>query len=149
MTPAVRAFIEALRAEWAAERRAMQATIDELTAKVDRLERELGKRDKFQRPEPKSESPHEPQPPSDKSSKKRGGQPGHKRSERELVPVEQCQEVVPCRPPTCRGCGEKLRGEDTQPLRHQVGSIERSCQRTVRLSFSNMTGPMTPPILQK
>lgn len=121
MTPAVRAFIEAMRAEWAAERRAMQATIDELTAKVDRLERELGKRDKFSRTE---SPPDPPAPPTSKTmTKKRGGQPGHKRAERELVPVEQCREVVPCRPPTCRGCGEKLRGEDTQPLRHQVTDI--------------------------
>ena len=123
MTPAVRAFIEALRAEWALERRAMQGVIDDLTAKVDRLERELGKRDKFQREEPNDKSPREPAPPFDKSSKKRGGQPGHKRFERELVPVEQCQEVVPCRPPTCRGCGEKLSGIDEAPLRHQVTDI--------------------------
>lgn len=40
---------EAMWAEWALERWAMQATNDELTTKVDQLERELGKRDKFQR----------------------------------------------------------------------------------------------------
>lgn len=121
MTPAVRAFIEAMRAEWAAERRAMQATIDELTAKVDRLERELGKRDKFSRKEspPDSFAP----PPLDKPTKKRGGQPGHKRFERELVPVGQCREVIPCRPKVCRGCGEKLSGIDAAPLRHQVTDI--------------------------
>jgi transposase len=125
MTPAVRAFIEALRAEWAAERRAMQATIDELTAKVDRLERELGKRDKFQRGETPSDSTDDPPspPPRNTTPKTRGGQPGHKRVERELVPVENCREVIPCLPKVCRGCGETLRGIDEAPLRHQVTDI--------------------------
>lgn len=110
MTPAVRAFVEALFLR-----------IDELTAKVDRLERELGKRDKFSR----LESP--PDPPassiSGTSRKKRGGQPGHKRAERELVPVENCREVIPCLPTICRSCGTKLRGIDEAPLRHQVTDI--------------------------
>jgi transposase len=125
MTPAVRAYIEAMRAEWAAERRAMQAKIDELTAKVDRLERELGKRSKFQREDPQSDSTNDPPSPSlrNTTSKKRGGQPGHKRAERELVPVEQCREVIRCKPQVCRGCGEKLSGNDQAPLRHQVTDI--------------------------
>jgi transposase len=111
MTPAVRAFVEALFLR-----------IDELSAKVDRLERELGKRDKFSR---KESPPDPPAPPTSKTTttKKRGGQPGHKRFERELVPVEQCREVVPCQPKVCRGCGEKLSGNDAAPLRHQVTDI--------------------------
>ena len=114
MTPAVRAFVEALFLR-----------IDELTAKVDRLERELGKRDKFLHEKLGGQAPPPPPPPSPRStpSKKRGGQPGHKRAERELVPVEKCQDVVPCRPLACRGCGEKLSGKDAQPLRHQVTDI--------------------------
>lgn len=110
MTPAVRAFVEALFLR-----------IDELTAKVDRLERELGKRDKFSR---KASPPDPPLPPTSKTAtKRRGGQPGHKRAERELVPVEKCREVVLCQPTVCRGCGEKLSGIDEAPLRHQVTDI--------------------------
>lgn len=111
MTPGVRAFVEALFLR-----------IDELTAKVDRLERELGQRSKFDRKPPGDAAP--PPPASrGKSLKKRGGQPGHQRAERELVAVEQCREVVTCPPQTCRGCGAKLSGEDATPLRHQVTDI--------------------------
>jgi transposase len=37
-----------------------------------------------------------------------------------LLPVEQCQAVVPCLPHACRRCGTPLTGTDPEPLRHQV-----------------------------
>lgn len=59
-------------------------------------------------------------PPRAPSGRKRGAQPGHPRYERTLVPLEQVQEVVPCKPRHCRRCGAALQGSDSQPLRHQV-----------------------------
>lgn len=44
-----------------------------------------------------------------KKKRKRGGQKGHPKHERPLVPVEQCDEVVSLKPTECCGCGEKLR----------------------------------------
>jgi transposase len=73
---------------------------------------------------PSQEHPHhKTTPPRPRSSKKRGGQPGHPKFERALIPVEECKEVIACKPPSCRQCGHKLRGDDPHPLRHQVESF--------------------------
>ena len=61
--------------------------------------------------------------PKRKSKKKRGGQPGHEKHERPLIPTDQCHEVVPLRPSECRRCSEKLAGSDPDPLRHQVWEL--------------------------
>jgi transposase len=58
-----------------------------------------------------------------KSGKKRGGQPGHKRHERFLYEVEECESVLNHHPITCSCCGEKLSGDDTNPYRHQIVEI--------------------------
>ena len=58
-----------------------------------------------------------------KSKKKRGGQPGHKKHERPLIPTEDCDDVKPLKPTECRRCGEKLSGSDPEPLRHQVWEL--------------------------
>jgi transposase len=58
-----------------------------------------------------------------KSSKKRGGQPGHKGSGRELYPIEDCSSIIEHHPPYCSSCGEVLSGLDTKPYRHQIVEI--------------------------
>ena len=62
-------------------------------------------------------------PPRAPSGRKRGAQPGHPRYERSRVPLAQVSEVIACKPPQCRRCGEALRGSDPQPLRHQVVEV--------------------------
>jgi len=62
-------------------------------------------------------------PPVTPSGKRRGGQPGHDRHTRSLVPSEQVHEAFDCKPAHCRRCGHGLAGEDSQPLRHQVAEI--------------------------
>jgi transposase len=54
---------------------------------------------------------------------KRGGQPGHRRHLRLLVPDDQVQRTIPCVPSTCRRCGRPLSGTDPTPLRHQVAEL--------------------------
>ena len=44
-------------------------------------------------------------PPAPPSGRKRGGQPGHKRHTRALVPPEQLRETFEIKPTHCRGCG--------------------------------------------
>ena len=58
-----------------------------------------------------------------RSGKKPGGQPGHAKHERALIPTEQCRRMIPCPPTHCRGCGTKLTGCDPAPLRHQVWEL--------------------------
>jgi transposase len=73
---------------------------------------------------PSTQHPHaRPQPPKRKSKKKRGGQPGHKKHERPLIPTDQCDDVQPLKPTECRRCGAKLSGSDPEPLRHQVWEV--------------------------
>lgn len=62
-------------------------------------------------------------PPAPPTGRKRGGQPGHKRHTRALVPPEQIRETFDIKPDHCAGCGASLRGEDPDPVRHQVAEI--------------------------
>lgn len=73
---------------------------------------------------PSSQHPHaKPDKPKSKNQRKRGGQPGHKKHERPLIPSERCTEVVDLFPTACRRCSTTLQGEDAEPLRHQVWEL--------------------------
>lgn len=101
-----------------------QTIIRFLLAKIAELEARLNKTPRNSSLPPSSEHPHaKPAPKKPKSGNKPGGQPGHAKHERALIPVEQCVQVVPLFPSTCRRCGEPLAGLDPQPLRHQVWEI--------------------------
>ncbi len=62
-------------------------------------------------------------PPTPPSRKRRGGQKGHPRKMRALVPPERVASVTDCKPTACRRCGQTLSGEDVEPLRHQVAEL--------------------------
>ena len=111
MTPAVRAFVEVLLLR-----------IAELETRVEELETKLAKNSRNSSKPPSTEHPHAKPPPKKKPKSKRkpGGQRGHQKFERTLIPTDQCEDVVPCQPGKCRGCGKILRGRDKQPLRQQV-----------------------------
>jgi transposase len=64
-----------------------------------------------------------PPTPADQPRKKRGGQPRHPRQQRPLVPPDQVQQTIPCKPTACRRCGKPLTGNDPEPLRHQVAEL--------------------------
>jgi transposase len=106
MTPAVRAFVESL------------------LARIAKLEARLGLNPQNSSLPPSTQHPHaKPKSRKRKSKKKRGGQPGHKKHERPLIPTDQCDEVHSLQPAECRRCGEKLSGNDPEPLRHQVWEL--------------------------
>src|SRR6516165_4937824 len=56
-------------------------------------------------------------PPRPSSGRSPGGQPGHERQQRPLLPPDHTEVLKPSR---CRRCGHALQGEDPRPLRHQV-----------------------------
>jgi transposase len=95
-----------------------------LTARVAELEARLGKDSTNSSLPPSATHPHA-KPPRPKSQARRppGGQPGHAKHERALIPTEQCQEVVPCVPTQCRRRGRPLTGADPEPIRHQVWEL--------------------------
>ena len=64
-------------------------------------------------------------PPASPSGKKRGGQLGHRKAHRALVPPEKIHETIHCKPTACRRCGHGLSGEDAEPLIHQVAELPR------------------------
>ena len=64
-------------------------------------------------------------PPASPSGKKRGGQPGHRKSHRALVPPEKIHETIHCKPTACRRCGHELSGNDPEPLIHQVAELPK------------------------
>jgi len=104
-----------------------QAIIRLLLAKIAELEARIERGQKTPQNSslpPSSQHPHaRPQPPRRKSKKKRGGQPGHKKHDRPLIPTENCDDVQSLKPAECRRCGTRLSGSDREPLRHQVWEL--------------------------
>jgi transposase len=95
-----------------------------LKARVAELESRLGKTPQNSSLPPSTQHPHaKPPARKGKSKKKRGGQPGHAKHERPLLPTGQCDEVERLKPAECRRCGTKLSGSDPAPLRHQVWEL--------------------------
>src|SRR5271157_4546569 len=79
------------------ERQALE--IARLAAEVTARKEALGKSSKSSSKPPSSDVPGAKVRRRKRASgRKPGGQPGHKKHERELVPVEDVQEVVPCIP---------------------------------------------------
>ena len=73
---------------------------------------------------PSTEHPHaKPKRKPIPKGKPRGGQPGHPRQQRTLVPPEQCTAIVDCPPDGCRRCGGELTLDHAAPLRHQVWEL--------------------------
>jgi transposase len=64
-------------------------------------------------------------PPTPPSPRNRGGQPGHPKAFRLLVPPEKLRSSTDCKPTACRRCGHALHGEDPTPLVHQVADLPK------------------------
>jgi len=109
------------------------ATVEALTARVEELERKIAllTRDSSNSSKPpSSDGPAAKlRPRRPKKSRKRnpGGQPGHKGTNRDLIPTEKVNEVVPVFPEACDYCGAVLSPDPDQPTgkywRHQVIDI--------------------------
>jgi transposase len=84
---------------------------------------------------PSSDNPQDKNPKSKTESsdnqkkRKAGGQPGHKGSNRQLIPVEQVDDLIHYYPEKCDNCGKALPQDQTanvigDPFRWQVAEIE-------------------------
>lgn len=89
-----------------------------LQARVVALEAQLNQNSTNSSKPPSTDGPHvKPAPPKTPSGKKRGGQPGHKKHERVILPPD---ETVEHRPEVCQHCHTKLTGDDPEPEIHQI-----------------------------
>jgi transposase len=70
-----------------------------------------------------AQHPHARPTPKPRPKNKHGGQRGHKKHDRALIPTEQCDDVQTLKPFECRRCGTRLSGSDPQPRRHQVWEL--------------------------
>lgn len=101
-----------------------QAIIRLLLAKIADLEARLNKTPQNSSLPPSAQHPHaKPSAVKSQSKKKPGGQPGHAKHERPLLPSGECDEIQIIKPVECRRCGRKLTGCDPAPLRHQVWEL--------------------------
>jgi Family of unknown function (DUF6444) len=95
-----------------------------LEAEVAELKGRLNQNSQNSSRPPSSDGPHvKRKPPRAPSGRRRGGQPGHPVHQRALLPPEEVDEVVVCKPTHCRRCNGALHGGDAAPLRHQVIGI--------------------------
>jgi transposase len=100
--------------------------IAELTARVERLERQASRDSATSSRPPSSDSPYKKKS-RDRSLRERGKrrpgkQPGQPGSTMNLI--DDPDEIIACPPPACRGCGADLAGAPvTAQRRHQVTDI--------------------------
>ena len=133
------AYLQQLSQEdWEKTPPSVKKLVEEMAQRMEKLERQLAEvrtnqqqlLEKVNRTSKNSSSPPSNDPPGfgkkprkQKSSKKRGGQPGHDGHSRDLYPIEECSDVIDHQPTACSCCGEKLSGEDVNPYRHQIVEI--------------------------
>lgn len=109
------------------------ATVEKLTARIEELERKIAllttDSSNSSKP-PSSDGPQtklRPRPPKKSRKRNPGGQPGHKGANRDLIPMDEVDEVIQLFPEVCDRCGAELTPDPDQPTgkywRHQVFDI--------------------------
>lgn len=107
-----------------AARAAILGAFAEFERRIAALEARLGRDSSNSSKPPSTEPIHvKRRPPVPPSGKRRGGQHGHGRHTRELVPPGRLDRAVEVKPRACSGCGHSLDGDDPEPDRHQVAEI--------------------------
>jgi len=105
----------------------LQATVDALRLQVQELTAQLKQNSANSSKPPSTDPPQAPPPKRSRkpTGRRRGGQPGHERNERALVPPEKVTTVQDLKPEFCRACSRELSGSDPDPYRHQVIEIPK------------------------
>jgi len=95
-----------------------QQRIDALESRVRELEERLGQNSTNSSKPPSSDGPAvKRRPPQPRGQRPKGGQTGHPRHTRPLLPPDHTEHL---RPTECRRCRHALGGDDPRPLVHQV-----------------------------
>jgi transposase len=98
---------------------ALQARVQSLEERLAVAESRLKKNSTNSDKPPSSDGPDVIRTGSKASGKKRGGQDGHEPHTRELIPTEECREVIAHKPRKCR-CGSTHLGPLELRARHQI-----------------------------
>jgi len=102
-------------------RPAIAAVVSGLEARIADLEARLNQTSANSSRPPSADPPHaKPAPPRTPTGKRKGGQPGHPKAPRVLLPADA---VVPLRPARCRRDSHRLTGDDPAPLVHQIHEV--------------------------
>src|SRR6516162_1455337 len=137
--PAAQAAILALVQQYEQRLQGLQRQVDDLRQRLNQNSTNSS------RP-PSSDPPHvKRRPPTPASGHKKGGQPGHARQQRPLVPPEQVKQTIPLMPSACLKCGQALHGEDPHPRRHQVAAIPPVEAEVTEYRSSRFSGDDRPP----
>ena len=114
-----RAFIEAIVARYEKRIEELEQEVRELRDQVEKLTPRNSSLP------PSTEHPHAKpkRKPVKNRKRKQGGQKGHKRHQRQIVPVEQCTTVTARHPESCRRCQGQLTPVPADPKRHQVWDL--------------------------
>src|SRR3989304_5210606 len=145
MTPEVLTFVVVLIEQYAAR-------IARLEARVAELEAKLPKTPQNSSLPPSSVHPHaKPTEPRKPSGRKPGGQPGHPKFERALVPPEQVYQTIVLKPDACGRCGRRLEGDDPDPERRQLWELPPIRPLVTEYQRHRLAGPPrgqpnTPPL---
>jgi len=131
LPPAVQYYIRTLEA--------LASQVAGLTARVAELEAKLARYSGNSHLPPSSDGPHvKPAPPKTPSGKKRGGQSGHPKHERVLLPADETHDRKPSR---CRGCCAELAGDDPDPIVDQVIDLPVKLRHVIHFRRHRLTCP--------
>jgi len=103
--------------------RALEVRVAALESEMQALHAQLHQTAQNSSRPPSSDPPQHQRRRCPRSTRRRGGQPGHPGHTRPLLPVEAVDEVVILKPEQCTGCHSRLSGDDPTPWRHQVIEI--------------------------
>jgi transposase len=105
---------------------ALEERLQRLETRIRELEARLAKSSGNSSRPPSSDPPGAPPPALPKrTGRRRGGQPGHEKHSRSLVPPERVTRTIVVKPEACRRCGDALEGDDPNPYRHQVAEVPK------------------------
>ena len=100
------------------------ASLEKENAKLEAKVERLGKNSKNSSFPSSMDKPcSKPARPKPKGKRKKGGQKGHPKPERPLVPTDEVDETVACKPTHCENCQSPIEGDDPNFERHQVWDI--------------------------
>ena len=144
---------------------ALQTYLQNLQAQIVELQAQLNQNSQNSSKPPSTDPPFKrpPKKSKEKSAKPKGGQVGHSRHLRELLPLEAVDEVIEIYPHECDQCYSPLRSSDQlgEPLRHQIWELSppkanvveyqfysRQCSQCSQLTKSEKHWPQDVPIGQ-